>query len=184
MLTATTGSIRVHNKEFVVHIDSTEIQQRVAELGRQINVDYQGKTPVIIGVLNGAFIFMADLLKQITTACETTFIKVSSYDGMVSTGKIKQIIGITHELKDRHVILVEDIVDSGNTVNRLTDELKKHHPASIKLATLIFKPTALKHDVAPDYVGFETGPEFLVGYGMDYDGLGRNLQDIYKIKHQ
>jgi len=182
MLTATKDSIKVHDKEFIVHIEAVEIQKKVAELGGRINSDYKGKNPILVGVLNGCFAFMADLIKHLDIECEITFLKVASYSGMKSDGKINEIIGLETNLKGRHLIIVEDIVDTGGTINHLIQKFDEQAPASIKLATAIFKPSALVHNVQPDYTGFKSGPDFLLGYGMDYDGLGRNLQDIYILK--
>lgn len=176
------ASVKVHDKEFETFITSEAIQKRVAELGAILNIEYNNKRPLFIGVLNGALIFMADLIKNITVECEMSFIKVSSYSGLSSTGNVKNLIGLSESIKDRHVIVVEDIIDTGDTAVYIIEELKKQQPASLKFATILFKPAALKRDIKPDYVGFEIPPDFVVGYGLDYDGLGRNLNDIYKLK--
>ena len=133
-------------------------------------------------MLNGAFLFMADLFKNITLDCEISFIRVSSYNGTESSGKIKNVIGLNENISGRDIIVVEDIVDTGDTAKHLFDELKKHNPASVRLATFLFKPKALKQKLEPDYAGFEIEPAFVVGYGLDYDGFGRNLNDIYVLK--
>jgi hypoxanthine phosphoribosyltransferase len=133
---------------------------------------------VFISVLTGAFMFTADLLKHITIPSEVSFIRVSSYHGTASTGTVLQVLGLKEEIKDRTVVVLEDIVDTGNTMISLMNILKSHQPAEVKVATLLFKPAALKYKVNLDYVGFEVPNDFLVGYGLDYDGLGRNLNDI------
>ncbi len=174
--------ITVHDKTFTSFITAEQIQKRVAELGAAIDRDYAGKKPLLIGVLNGSVIFMADLLRHIKSACEIGFIRVSSYHGTESSGKVKNIMGINDDIKGRDVIIVEDIVDTGDTAVYLIDEINKKGPASIRFATVLFKPSALRHPVKPDYIGFEIPPAFVVGYGLDYDGLGRNLADIYQLK--
>ncbi len=186
-------TIKLKDKEFVVMIQAEEIQSRVKAIANEINLQYKGKQPLFLGVLNGAFLFMADLFKNINLLCEISFIRVASYSGTSSTGEVKNLIGlkediagrhviVVEDIAGRHVIVVEDIVDTGDTMKYLLDELKKQNPASVKLATILFKPAALKQDVKPDYVGFEIPPAFVVGYGLDYDGLGRNFNDIYVLK--
>lgn len=163
-------------------IASEKIQLRVKDIASEINTQYHGKQPLFLGVLNGAFLFMADLFKNINLQCEISFIKVTSYVGTASSGQLKNLIGLNENVSGRDIIVVEDIVDTGDTMKYLLDELKKQNPASVKLATILFKPEALRQDVKPDYVGFEIPPAFVVGYGLDYDGLGRNLNDIYVLK--
>ncbi|MBS1763444.1 MAG: hypoxanthine phosphoribosyltransferase [Bacteroidetes bacterium] len=174
--------VTILDKTFEVMISRKQIENRVKEIASQLNGEYKDKNPVFIGVLNGAFLFMADLFRNIETPCEVSFIRVSSYSGTSSTGTMKQVIGLSANLKNRHIILIEDIVDTGETVTFLMKELAQHQPASVKLVTLLFKPAALKKPVTVDYSGFEIEPEFVVGYGLDYDGYGRNLQDIYVLK--
>lgn len=174
--------VTILDKTFEIMIGQDRIAERIHILSAEITKEYVGKKPIFIGVLNGAFLFMADLFRGIETDCELTFIRVSSYSGTESTGNVKNIVGLTHDIKDRHVIVVEDIVDTGETMTYLMKELKKQNPASVKLATFLFKPAALKKPVKPDYVGFEINPDFVVGYGLDYDGFGRNLPDIYVLK--
>ncbi|MFN9596761.1 MAG: hypoxanthine phosphoribosyltransferase [Bacteroidota bacterium] len=173
----------IHGKTFVVKIDADTIATRVKELAAEISKEFDGKKPLLIGVLNGSAIFTVDLFREIPYDCEVTFIRVASYhSGMSSSGEVKQVMGLKESIKGRHVIVVEDIVDSGETAKHLMQDLQQHEPATLKLATALFKPAALKHDVRPDYVGFVVEPDFLVGYGLDYDGLGRNLKDIYVLK--
>jgi len=176
------GSVKIKDKEFVPLIAAENIQARVKDIAAEINTQYDGKQPLFLGVLNGAFLFMADLFKNINLHCEISFIKVTSYSGTVSSGQVKNLIGLNENISGRDIIVVEDIVDTGDTMKYLFDELKKQNPSSIKLATILFKPEALRQEVKPDYVGFEIPPAFVVGYGLDYDGYGRNLNDIYVLK--
>jgi hypoxanthine phosphoribosyltransferase len=173
--------IKIKDKNFRVMIGSSEIAQRVKSIASSINREYESKNPLFIGVLNGAFLFLADLFKEITISCEIGFIRVASYQGMQSTGAVKNVIGLPENLSGRHIIVVEDIVDTGETAMYLMQEIRKQNPASVKLATLLFKPACLKKDIKPDIVGFEIEPAFVIGYGLDYDGLGRNLNDIYVL---
>ncbi|MBK7681089.1 MAG: hypoxanthine phosphoribosyltransferase [Bacteroidia bacterium] len=174
--------VKVHDKIFTTFISAEKIQSRVAELGIAIDKDYSGKNPLLIGVLNGSVIFMADLLRNIKTPCEIGFIRVSSYEGTSSSGKVKSIMGLENDIQGREVIIVEDIIDTGDTALYLIEEIKKKNPASIRFATILLKPEALRHKIQCDYVGFEIPPAFVVGYGLDYDGFGRNLADIYQLK--
>jgi hypoxanthine phosphoribosyltransferase len=176
------ATVKVHDKEFETFITADRIQARVAEIASMINIEYNGKRPLFIGVLNGALIFMADLIKNISVECELAFLKVSSYTGTSSSGTVKNLIGLNEAIQGRHVIIVEDIIDTGDTAVYLIQTLRELKPASLKIATILFKPAALKQDIKPDYSGFEIPPDFVVGYGLDYDGLGRNLNDIYKLK--
>lgn len=176
------ADVQVHDKIFTPFITAAQIQQRVAEMGALINTEYAGKKPLLIGVLNGSVIFMADLLRHIHSACEIGFIRVSSYQGTSSSGAVKNVMGLNDDLTGRDVIIVEDIIDTGDTAKYLLDDFKSKNPASVRFATLLFKPASLRQEIKPDYVGFEIPPAFVVGYGLDYDGLGRNLADIYQLK--
>ena len=163
-------------------ISSDSIQNRIKELAKQINADYKDKRPLFISVLNGAFLFTADLFKQLDIDCEISFLRVSSYEGGVaSTGQLRNLLWVNEDIRNRHIILLEDIVDKGDTATFILEELNKQEPADIRIATLLLKPNALKYDIKIDYVGFEIPNDFIVGYGLDYDGLGRNLGNIYKI---
>ena len=176
--------IQIDDKDFGSLIEYDQIKKRIRFIGIQLNVDYENRVPVFIGVLNGSFIFLADLMKEITISSEVTFVKVSSYDGDKSTGEIKKEIGLQMDLKDRDVIVVEDIVDSGRTLRYLLDMIHQDKPASVSVCTLLLKPNSLKHEIEEiTYVGFEIPDEFVVGYGLDYKGLGRNLKDIYRAEH-
>jgi hypoxanthine phosphoribosyltransferase len=174
--------IQIDDKEFDLMLEYDQIKKRIRLLGIQLNLDYEDKVPLFIGVLNGSFLFMADLMKEINLSCEIAFIKVSSYQGDASTGSIKEVIGLDMDLKDRDIIVVEDIVDTGLTLSHILKILKAKEPASINVCTLLYKPQALKTEIDEiTYVGFEIPTEFVVGYGLDYNGLGRNLKDIYRL---
>ena len=146
-----------------------------------MNTDLDGKNPLFLCVLNGSFIFAADLLKMINIDCGISFIKMASYQGTSSTGEVKTILGLDSEIKDRVIVIVEDIVDTGNTIVALVNQLQSYGPKDIKVSTLLFKPEAYQKDIKIDYRALEVSNEFLVGYGLDYDGFGRNLEHIYKI---
>jgi len=173
---------QVKDKYFIPFIDSTTLQERIKILAQKVNKDYKGKNPLLIGVLNGSFMFLADLFKFIDIECEITFIRVSSYKNTESTGKVKQILGLQEEIQSRDIIIVEDIVDSGITMQEILGQLASKKPASIKIMTMLFKPKSLKVPLKLDYIGFEIGNKFVVGYGLDYDGFGRNLDAIYVLK--
>lgn len=175
-------TVKVKDKEFELFISSEEINKSVEKLAEKINREMEGKSPLFIGILNGTFIFSADLLKKITIPCEITFMRVSSYSGVKSTKNIKEIIGLKEDIKDRHVIILEDIVDTGLTLDFLLAKFTEYNPASIRVGTMFFKPSAFKKQFLIDYVGMNISNDFIVGYGLDYDGFGRNLPDVYKIK--
>lgn len=173
--------IQIHDKDFEILLENDSISKRTRLIGIQLNVDYENRCPIFIGVLNGSFLFMADLLKEVDIACEVGFIRVASYHGTESTGKIQETFGLPNDLKDRDVILVEDIVDTGLTLKYILEKVHAQQPASVAVCSLLLKPKALKEPIAElNYVGFEIPNEFVVGYGLDYDGLGRNLKDIYR----
>lgn len=173
--------IIVHDKTFVPYITAATIQERIAELGAQIGADYKDKRPLIIAVLNGSFVFAADLFRRLSIEAEISFIKLASYKGTTSTGSVVTAIGMEETLTGRHVILLEDIIDTGKTLHSFLPEILARQPASLKIATFLTKPQALKYDIKPDYVGFEIPNNFVVGYGLDYDGLGRNLDALYTL---
>lgn len=165
------------------YLPEERIQARIAEMGAQIERDYAGKKPLFIVVLNGAFIFAADLLRACgALECELAFVKLSSYKGMSSTGKVETLLGLTVPLEGRDVVILEDIIDSGKTLSALIPDLKARGPASIAIAALLLKPECLHHPLAIDYVGFEIPDRFVVGYGLDYEGLGRNLPAIFQLR--
>lgn len=169
---------------FVPYITRDKIQNRISEIGRQITEEYAGKKPLLICVLNGAFPFAADLFRQIDTDAEITFIRLKSYEGTGSTGKVKEVIGLHEDIEGRSVIVVEDIVDTGNTITKLLEDLRAQKPADIKVASLLFKPESIQQGSAPDYIGFSIPPKFIIGFGLDLDGMARNLNDIYVLKEQ
>jgi hypoxanthine phosphoribosyltransferase len=173
--------LKVHDKEFIPYITSKEIEEQVARVAKEINKDYQGKKPLFIAILNGAFIFAADLFKQINVEAEICFIKLASYKGVKSTGKVITAIGLDAELFNRDVIIVEDIVDTGKTLSQFLPQLEHQHPASLKVASLLHKPSATVHSIKIDYLGFTIPDKFVLGYGLDYDGLGRNVKEIYQL---
>jgi hypoxanthine phosphoribosyltransferase len=175
------STLKVHDKEFIPYITSKEIEEQVARVAEEINKDYQGKKPLFIAILNGAFIFAADLFKQINVEAEICFIKLASYKGVKSTGKVITAIGLDAELFNRDVIIVEDIVDTGKTLSQFLPQLEHQHPASLKVASLLHKPSATVHSIKIDYLGFTIPDKFVLGYGLDYDGLGRNIKEIYQL---
>lgn len=177
------NKIQIAGKEFEILLENDQISKRTRLIAIQIDVDYESRCPVFIGVLNGSFIFMADLLKEVNISCEVGFIKVSSYNGTESTGKVKEVFGLPGDLHNRDVIVVEDIVDTGLTLSYILSEIHKQKPSSVTVCTLLLKPGALRTRIDElEYVGFEIANEFVVGYGLDYDGLGRSLKDIYRAK--
>ncbi|MDQ8003664.1 MAG: hypoxanthine phosphoribosyltransferase [Pedobacter sp.] len=174
-------NVTVHDKEFELLLEEEAIAKRIRLMAIQLNVDYENRNPVFIGVLNGSFLFIAELMKEIDLACETEFVKVASYHGATSTGAVKDAFGMPQNLKDRDIIIVEDIIDSGLTMKYILSKIHEQEPASVAICTLLFKPDALKEEVENlSYIGFEIPNEFVVGYGLDYDGLGRNLNHIYR----
>ena len=175
------NNIEIHDKGFELFLENETICKRTRLIGIQLNVDYEEKCPIFIGVLNGSFLFMADLLKEIDISCEVGFIRVASYHGTESSGQIKEAFGLPEDLEGRDVIIVEDIVDTGLTLKYILEKVNAQKPASVRVCSLLFKPAALLQPIEElTYVGFEIPNEFVVGYGLDYDGLGRNLKDIYR----
>ena len=174
-------TLKVHDKEFIPYITAAQIEEQVNRVAAEINKDYDNKKPLFIAVLNGAFIFAADLFKKINIESEICFIKLASYKGVKSTGKVITAIGLDAELYDRDVIIIEDIVDTGKTLSQFLPQLEHHHPSSLKIATLLHKPDAMVHPIKIDYLGFTIPNKFVLGYGLDYDGLGRNIKEIYQL---
>ena len=172
--------VRVHDKTFRPFIDSEAIQKRVAELGKEIDRDFHGKVPLFIAILNGSFVFASDLFRSITIEAEISFIKLASYKGTSSTGNVITAIGLHENLNDRHIIILEDIIDTGKTLHAFLPEIMQRNPASVRIASFLTKPEALEYDIKADYVGFEIPNKFVLGYGLDYDGLGRNLVELYE----
>jgi len=180
----TSNKITVKDKKFTVSISAEEIQKSVKRVADEINRDYAGKEIFFIGVLNGVFMFASDLMKNIKVPCTISFMKVSSYEGTTSTGKIKNLIGLNADIMDKDVVIIEDIVDTGFTMKSILAQLKAKLPKSIRIASLIFKPDSFREDYNVDYVGFRIPNDFIVGYGLDYDGYGRNLPEIYTIVNE
>ena len=174
--------ITVGDRQFTVFIDQTTIQTRVAALASELNRDYNGRQPLLVGVLNGSFMFAADLMKRLTIPCEISFVKFASYHRTASTGQVDELFGLNEDLAGRHVLVLEDIVDTGLTVRSLLAHLRAQNPASLAVATLLFKPDALQYpESQPQYVGFAIENRFVLGYGLDYGGLGRNLPDLHVV---
>ena len=174
-------SIKIEDKSFRVSIPEAEIKTRVKALAEQMSKDLEGKNPIFLAVLNGAFIFAADLMREMTIPCEISFVKLASYQGTTSTGKVKEVFGINEDLSGRTVVIVEDIVESGQTMKQMIESLGTRNPASVQICTLFFKPEKLKEELTLDYVAFRIPDDFILGYGLDYDGLGRELKDVYTI---
>jgi hypoxanthine phosphoribosyltransferase len=174
-------TLRIHDKTFTPYISEEEIRKKVIELADSLNRDYQNKNPIFIAVLNGAFIFAADLFKSLSIDAEISFIKLASYKGMKSSGQVITAIGLDIELYDRHVVILEDIVDTGKTLHEFLPQLWHQQPASLKIVALLHKPKATVYSLKVDYKGFEIPDKFVVGYGLDYNGLGRNTAAIYQL---
>ena len=173
--------VQLHDKRFSVSIGADKIDAAVQQVADKINTDYKDKNPLFLVVLNGAFMFASDLFKKLTINCEVSFVKLSSYSGTTSTHVVRELIGLDEALTGRDVIVVEDIIDTGITMENTIQKLKHLQAADVKIVTLLYKPLAFQKDYPIDYIGIEIANDFIVGYGLDYDGLGRNLPDIYKI---
>ncbi len=176
--------ITVHDKTFQPFLSEMEIQGAVRKIGKSLNQDYKGKQPLFIGVLNGAFMFCSDLLKTVDIPCEITFVRLSSYDGMESTGEVRSIINLQEDIAGRDIILVEDIVDSGLTMQKALTYFETLNPKSVAIASLLVKPDCLKCEIDIKYCGFEIPEKFVVGYGLDYNGHGRNFKEIYQLRQE
>lgn len=174
-------TVSIKDKRFELFLTQEQIEQSIDKIASQLSQELAGKDPLFICILNGAFMFASELMKRVNIPSELTFVKLSSYSGTSTTGQVKEIFGLVESIKDRTVVVVEDIVDTGRTVENIIEELNKYNPKEIKIATLLFKPDALVKDIELDYVALEIPNDFIVGYGLDYDGYGRNLPDIYKV---
>ena len=174
--------MKIKDKSFKILLTEEEIQARVAHMAKAISKDYKDKSPLFIGILNGCFMFVADVMKNVKVPAKVSFIKLASYSEMVSSGAVKELIGLNENIFKKDVVILEDIIDSGNTIASVVEQFTDRGAASVAVATLLLKPEALKTKVDIKYVGFEIGNEFVVGYGLDYDGLGRNTKDIYQLK--
>lgn len=172
---------KILDQQFDILITSEKIENRISEMANQINLEYRDKDPLFLSILNGAFIFTADLFREITIPAEVSFIKLKSYRKMETSGKVKELIGLEHNIFNRNIIIVEDIVDTGKTLHHILEEFKELGSKSIEILTLLYKPEANKIPLDLKYIGFEIPNDFVVGYGLDYDGYGRNLKDIYKV---
>jgi len=178
------AKVKIHDKEFEIFIPYEKIRSVVEKMAEQMNRDLKDKNPLFLCILNGSFMFAADLLKNLEFACEIQFVKVSSYHGTQSSGKIQQVLGLSQPVKGRRLVIIEDIIDSGLTIDFLQKQLALAEPKSMSICSLLVKPKALKVALEIAYTGFEVENEFLVGYGLDYDGLGRNLRHLYQVDKQ
>ena len=174
--------IQLHDKQFVSFISAQEIEFAIAKMATLIAADFTNETPIFVGILNGSFMLVSDFMKQYKNPCEVSFIKMASYDGILSTNEVKQLIGLDQDLYGRTVVVLEDIVDTGNTLVALKELFIKQKVKHFKIATLFFKPEAYKQDLKIDYIGIRIPNKFIVGYGLDYNGLGRNLPEIYQLQ--
>jgi hypoxanthine phosphoribosyltransferase len=174
-------TIRIHDKEFKIFIKSSEISEMVDRLARDLTNDLKGKDVVFLGILNGAFIFAADLIRKINMNCYVSFIKTASYKGTQTTGHVETLIGLCQEIRDKTVVVIEDIIDTGLTLDTVLKEIECHHPAEVLVVALLFKCEACIKEVKIDYLGREIPNDFVIGYGLDYNGYGRNLRDIYRF---
>lgn len=175
------SNIRVHDKIFEPYLTRFDIAERIKSIADKINNDYAQKKPLFVAILNGSFIFAADLFKEITIEAEICFIKLASYKGTKSSGQVITVIGLDTEIFGRHVVIIEDIVDTGKTLSEFLPQLHHQQPASLKIASLLHKPEATVYPISVDYLGFSVPNKFLLGYGLDYNGLGRNIPEIYKL---
>jgi hypoxanthine phosphoribosyltransferase len=173
--------IRILDKKFRELLTEDIIQQRIEELAGEINNDLSGKEVVFLGILNGAFLFAADLFRLIDFPARISFVKLASYQGTSSSGSIKELIGWNEDIKNKTIVIVEDIVDTGNTLERIVDELIIRKASEIRIAAMLYKPGAYTKNIPVDYIGFEIPNDFVVGYGLDYDGFGRNLPSVYTL---
>ena len=172
-------TVSIHDRIFRMSINSDQIQETVAKIAQSLNKDLKESQVVFVIILNGAFMFASDLIKKINLDCRITFLKLASYEGMENTGQHKKLLGINEELENKTVIVIEDIVDTGNSLKHIFQQLSEYKPLKIKTATLLFKPNSYKYNNKPEYIGFEIPDNFVVGYGLDYNGYGRNLNHIY-----
>jgi hypoxanthine phosphoribosyltransferase len=175
------STVTLHDKSFEIYLSEETIQQKVKELAGILNQEYEGKRPLFIAILNGSFMFAADIFKHLTIEAEISFIKLASYKGMKSTGHVITAIGLDHDLYGRDVVILEDIVDTGKTLNEFLPQLRHQQPRSFEIVTLLHKSEATRYPIQISHVGFDIPDKFVVGYGLDYDGLGRNLKEIYQL---
>lgn len=173
--------IKLLDKEFEMSIPFSKIDKAIENIAEKMNSELANKNPLMICILNGSFMFAADLMKKLDFPCEISFVKLSSYEGTSTTGKVKELIGLTENIQGRTVVILEDIIDTGVTIEKIKKQLSAYKPADLKIASMLFKPDACKTDVNIDYLGLDIPNEFIIGYGLDYDGYGRNLADIYTV---
>jgi len=176
--------VKLHDKVFELYLSEKQIRERVKEMAAEISEDFSGSDPVFVSILNGSFLFSADLLRSLSFQCEIEFVKLASYVGTASTGQVETLFGFNKSVEDRPIIILEDIVDTGRTINKLKTDIQLYNPANVHVASFLFKREALLEPVDLDYTGFEIPNFFVVGYGLDYDQLGRNLKSIYKLKSE
>ncbi|HNQ60479.1 MAG TPA: hypoxanthine phosphoribosyltransferase [Bacteroidales bacterium] len=174
-------TIQLHDKTFTIYIKASQIEEAIEKIAQQINEDIGHKKPIFLVILNGAFLFAADLIRKYSGECEVSFVKLSSYYGTLTTTRVREIIGLENDVKGRTVVIVEDIVDTGITMDNIVKKLIGLGAGEVKITALLFKPDAFRKNFKIDYLGFEIPNDFIVGYGLDYNGLGRNLPDIYQI---
>lgn len=180
-LVAPMDSVQLHDLRFEPFISEQEVAAAIDRVAADLNKEYAGKRPLFVGVLNGAFFFAAELVKRLHIECEVTFVKVASYHGTASSGKVDQLIGLNERISGRHVVVLEDIVDTGTTIEHILSVLNDHHPASVRIAALLFKPDAYRKNIPIDHVALQIPNAFVVGSGLDHNGLGRNLPGILRI---
>jgi hypoxanthine phosphoribosyltransferase len=173
--------VRVKDKDFRLFLSAETIEENIVRVAQRINEDLKDKNPLFLAVLNGSFMFASDLMKHVSIPSQISFIKLASYEGMQSGGKVREVFGLSEKIEGRLVVIIEDIVDSGRTMQQLLGSLETRNPSEIRIATLLFKPAALQCELTPDYVVFEIPNDFVVGYGLDYDGYGRNLREVYTL---
>lgn len=175
-------TVKIKDKEFGLFLPQQVIEEAIDTVAEKIKDDLSDSNPLFVSILNGSFMFASELMKRVNFPSELTFVKLSSYEGLGTTGDVKKVIGLTEDIKNRTIVIIEDIIDTGNTIDSVVKELQKEEPKEIKIATLLFKPKAMVKQVDLDYVALEIPNDFIVGYGLDYDGYGRNFPEIYKIK--
>lgn len=178
------STIQIKDKSFTTFITEEEILKEVSRVADEINRDMEGTEPLFLSVLNGSFMFTADLMKRVNIPCEISFVKLASYQGTSSTGKVKELVGLNEDIEGRTVVIVEDIIDTGFTMERLVETLRARNPKDIRIATLLVKPDKLQVKLDIDYVAMNIPNDFIVGYGLDYDGKGRNYRDIYTVVNE
>ncbi len=173
--------VKIKDKTFETSIPEAEILQHIKDIAARINKDMEGKNPLFLAVLNGSFMFAADLMKEITIPCEISFVKLASYQGVLSTGKVREVIGLNEDITGRTIVIIEDIIDTGRTMHQMLDSLQTRNPESIHLCTLFVKPDKIEEPLDIEYAAFTIPNDFIVGYGLDYDQQGRNLREIYTL---